>query len=703
MSKVLVTESYLTDIGNAIRAKNKSTTKYKPSEMADAISAISVGDSAVVVNSDSAWKYKITQKEHENITVNVSHEMIGDNTFGYQTKMIFTPAISSNYGYNAGAIKKTVDEENHVANFTADDVTEVDGLLNDGWAGIYVLNSSADSTVVNYYFNDYNNHSSSKVSTNTSIENLLILGYYTEDSSGNLVSKTKSNEATYGPSTKTSLKKYQNKYATQIRNNGFDCCSVSSVDIPNATIIGDYALNGCTYLNSVNLSNATNIGNYAFSGCTALTSIDLPNATDVGIAAFNGCSSLASVSLPKATTIGETIFSNCKALTSVDIPNATSINVYAFQNCSSLASIDLPKATGVGQSAFAVCTNLATVNIPKATGVGQSAFSGCTSLTSINLPSVAEIGAFAFQNCSSLESIDLPNITSIGTSAFYISNRLKNVYLRSETMCTCKGSPNFTTEAVIYVPESLLDSYKTATYWSNYASQFKTLESIKLTKISIIGGKSINTYNGNTTGAYKVKYNDGVVNPGQAGVTWSITGNATISQDGVVTLKNASVGDTLTITATSTYDTSISASLTVSVVNVDASMTVDLNNGQWVDTGTIIDGHTVYKSNAGSYNTNNGKSTCTVTVKGYSAVTVYIRSYAESNYDYTEVGPLDGTVSRGSTSSVVSTKGRQSDTNYYSYTFEINDTNTHTFQVLYSKDNIGNSNDDRGYFYVVAE
>ena len=31
MSKVLVTESYLTDIGNAIRAKNKSTTKYKPS------------------------------------------------------------------------------------------------------------------------------------------------------------------------------------------------------------------------------------------------------------------------------------------------------------------------------------------------------------------------------------------------------------------------------------------------------------------------------------------------------------------------------------------------------------------------------------------------------------------------------------------------------------------------------------------------
>lgn len=40
MSKVLVTESYLTDIGDAIRAKNGRTTKYKPSEMAAAINGI---------------------------------------------------------------------------------------------------------------------------------------------------------------------------------------------------------------------------------------------------------------------------------------------------------------------------------------------------------------------------------------------------------------------------------------------------------------------------------------------------------------------------------------------------------------------------------------------------------------------------------------------------------------------------------------
>ena len=40
MSKVLVTESYLADIGNAIRNKNGSTNQYKPSEMAGAINDI---------------------------------------------------------------------------------------------------------------------------------------------------------------------------------------------------------------------------------------------------------------------------------------------------------------------------------------------------------------------------------------------------------------------------------------------------------------------------------------------------------------------------------------------------------------------------------------------------------------------------------------------------------------------------------------
>lgn len=130
---------------------------------------------------------------------------------------------------------------------------------------------------------------------------------------------------------------------------------------------------------------------------------------------------------------------------------------------------------------------------------------------------------------------------------------------------------------------------------------------------------------------------------------------------------------------------------------------VDLNGGQWVDSGTQVNGHTVYKSDAGSYNINNGTSTCTVTVSGCSKVTVYATNYSESGYDYTEVGPLDGEVARASTTNVLSTRFQNSKTDYKSYTFNLPDTNSHTFQILYSKDSGNDQNDDRGYFYIVAE
>ena len=43
MSKVMVNESSLTAIGEAIRGKNGTTNTYKPSEMAAAISNIPAG------------------------------------------------------------------------------------------------------------------------------------------------------------------------------------------------------------------------------------------------------------------------------------------------------------------------------------------------------------------------------------------------------------------------------------------------------------------------------------------------------------------------------------------------------------------------------------------------------------------------------------------------------------------------------------
>ena len=58
MAKVLVTDTYLTNIGNAIREKNGETTAYKPSEMAAAIQAISGGGDQPQLNAPTI---KITE------------------------------------------------------------------------------------------------------------------------------------------------------------------------------------------------------------------------------------------------------------------------------------------------------------------------------------------------------------------------------------------------------------------------------------------------------------------------------------------------------------------------------------------------------------------------------------------------------------------------------------------------------------------
>ena len=58
MSLVTIDDSYLTAIGNAIRAKNGATTTYKPSEMAAAISAIETGDSGLLLS--AYWNDTLT-------------------------------------------------------------------------------------------------------------------------------------------------------------------------------------------------------------------------------------------------------------------------------------------------------------------------------------------------------------------------------------------------------------------------------------------------------------------------------------------------------------------------------------------------------------------------------------------------------------------------------------------------------------------
>ena len=136
------------------------------------------------------------------------------------------------------------------------------------------------------------------------------------------------------------------------------------------------------------------------------------------------------------TKIGNQAFYS-KGLTGISIPNSiTRIGTEAFYHCSSLVDIMIPNSV---------------------TSIGEDAFRECTSLTSIIIPScVTEIGSFAFENCTSLTSVYCKPINP--PRPYFLQGSLWWVFAFNAA------------DRKIYVPTASVEAYKTASYWSDYAS-----------------------------------------------------------------------------------------------------------------------------------------------------------------------------------------------------------------------------------------
>lgn len=257
MSKVLVSESYLTDIAKAIRVKNNSTVKYKPNEMSDAIKTLTL-DNSVTIRSNDAWKYAIDSTlEHQFITVKVSGKLTGDSTTGYKGEVIFDPYITNDYGWLAGKITKTVDNTNHVITFSAEAATELSGVLQDGWTPVYIVNNQYYTTTTPDKID-----SLKKVSSSDNIENLLICGYYNIDKSTNKLVATE--PTTYDslnpfPSSNTATKKIRDNYMTTI-SSGFEKRygindSLEELYLPNLKSISNSGIYGLAELKVIHIQN----------------------------------------------------------------------------------------------------------------------------------------------------------------------------------------------------------------------------------------------------------------------------------------------------------------------------------------------------------------------------------------------------------------------------------------------------------------
>lgn len=149
-----------------------------------------------------------------------------------------------------------------------------------------------------------------------------------------------------------------------------------------------------------------------------------------------------------------------------------------------------------------------------------------------------------------------------------------------------------------------------------------------------------------------------------------------------------------------------------SEVITNGSYTIDLND-QWRQSETISNPNSslydgVYESFS-NYNVNSGTAIMKITLDNLDSFTLYIRSYAETYYDYIMVSQLDVDIN-GSTSYLYNaavkahTRTTQnSGTDFYSYVpvrYEDIGGGEHTITIVYRKDESGNSYDDRGYVLI---
>ena len=197
----------------------------------------------------------------------------------------------------------------------------------------------------------------------------------------------------------------------------------------------------------------------AFRGFTSLSNVSLPKSlVNINGGAFKGCTSLVSLKIPNGvTSIGNSAFYNCRSLTTVNIPSGiTSIPLQCFTNCYSLTSIEIP--SGV-------------------TTINSSAFQNCSGLTEVVIPSsVAGINFAAFANCSGLTSIKMESATP--------------PTLPNPSTSFAQPFDN-TNNCPIYVPAESVNTYKTATNWSEYADRIQAIPSSTPQWVTFSNGDTI--------------------------------------------------------------------------------------------------------------------------------------------------------------------------------------------------------------------
>ena len=521
-------------------------------------------------------------------------------------------------------------------------------------------------------------------------------------------------------------------------------------------------LNGELLTNLVIPEGTTHINEYAFYNCQSLQSVTLPvSLQTIGKDAFSGCKNLERVNISdigawcQISSSGTTanplyyaknLYLNGELLTNLVIPEGTThINEYAFYNCSGLTGdINLPNSiTNIGNYAFYGCSNLTgAINIPagvtniepytfyncsgltgeltipdSVVNIGECAFYGCSGFTGeLTIPdSVETINSYAFAGCSELTSITLgKNVNNLKSRVFQSCNKVKEITSNNMTAPDIVSDTfsGFSTGGTVFCPVSSIgyDNWMinglTSQKWElKEPYEINSYFDLQITADNVKTGRQTKTTVHWTCGIDGTNLSDNLPVVKQ------------LSGTGISNEFPQNLSETETVEREITFEYhGLTATTTITQgVWVHQNYEVILNDN-WEKSATISNpDEDLYDGVYQSFSNKGVNSTAAIMyidIVGYENFKFYIRSYAESNYDYVMVSQLDTDINNDtsySNTSLVKTHTRGKSTsgtvisNYTLVEFTGLDKGEHRITVVYRKDGSSSSGDDRGYVLIPFE
>ena len=214
-------------------------------------------------------------------------------------------------------------------------------------------------------------------------------------------------------------------------------------------------------------SDVRTLRNSAFSNVENVKNYVFPNLERVPASAFSS-TTMDSISLPYAYSFYTNAFSR-SGVHVISAPQVVTIMPYALDNCHILEEVSFPECIRVDGYAFRYSNSLVSISLPKATNVNQSSFNNLTVLKKLILGECDMQSGYC-TDCSALEVLFVDPPTEIFLPSLKKSLIMRNI--KNVPRLLGVTSPT-NTPTGIYVPDSLVEDFKTASNWSEYADRIK--------------------------------------------------------------------------------------------------------------------------------------------------------------------------------------------------------------------------------------